>query len=521
MAASPLGDDVFQQLRKPIDPKVLEQREKEIQDRVNASYEKAEQRQHELISLNSTAPVTISSVKVLHATHTRHGFLERIFDPLLTKNRKDEAYYTLREALTEVSHAVDKLNRLDIFQAPISTYIDKAEPTDPSTTPTDYAVFVTAKERGRYTIKTGTEAGTAEGSAYVNAVLRNIFGGGERLNGHASLGTRTRETYSATFDTPILSNPDLRLEFGGLKSSTIKPWASHEEVLRGGQTKLLWRTSPFTNQEFGYSGFWRQVTSLAEKASPTIRGDAGDSFKSSLSHTLTYDSRDAPMLPSRGVLFKAVSELAGVGPLAGDVAFAKYEVESQAAVPIPIPGVKGDSGVSFTAGLRGGFLAPLPLSGQNGTSPSRINDRFQLGGPTDVRGFRLSGLGPRDGPDAVGGDVYAAGGASLLFPLPRVGKDTPLRLQAFVNGGRLLAFQDTRTGGRDEKQALTVGDVGSSLVKTVGDLGKSLPSAAAGVGLVYAHPAARVEVNFSLPLIIRKGEEGRKGLSFGIGLSFL
>ncbi|KAF2208206.1 hypothetical protein CERZMDRAFT_87932 [Cercospora zeae-maydis SCOH1-5] len=520
MAASPLEDDVFQQLRKPVDAKALEQREKDIQDRVNASYEKAERRQHELISLNSTAPVSISSVQVLHATHTRHGFLERIFDPLLTKNRKDEAYYTLREALTEVSHAVDKLNRLDIFQTPISTYIDKAEPTDPSTTPTDYAVFVTAKERGRYTIKTGTEAGTAEGSAYINAVLRNIFGGGERLNGHASLGTRTRETYSASFDTPVLSNPDLRLELGGLKSSTIKPWASHEEILRGGQTKLLWRTSPFTNQELGYSAFWRQVTSLAEKASPSIRADAGDSFKSSLSHTLTYDSRDAPMLPSRGLLFKAVSELAGVGPLGGDVAFAKYEVESQAAVPIPIPGVKGKSGVSFTAGLRGGFLAPLPLSGQNVTSPSRINDRFQLGGPTDVRGFRLSGLGPRDGPDALGGDVYAAGGASFLFPLPRVGQDTPLRLQAFINGGRLLALRDTRPGG-DEKQAMSVGDVGSSLVQSIGDLGNSMPSAAAGVGLVYAHPAARVEVNFSLPLVIRKGEEGRKGLSFGIGLSFL
>ncbi|USW54984.1 Putative bacterial surface antigen (D15), surface antigen D15 [Septoria linicola] len=526
MATSPPGEDVFSHLRKPIDPQILAQHEADLTSRISASHTKAEARQHELLALNSTAPVTISSVKVLHATHTRRGFLERIFDPLVTANRsskdgsKDEPYYTLQEALTEVSHAVDKLSRLDIFQPPIATYIDKAEPTDANSTPTDYAVYVTAKERGRYTIKTGTEAGTAEGSAYVNAVLRNLFGGGERLNGHASLGTRTRETYSATFDTPILSNPDLRLEVGGLKSSTIKPWASHEEVLRGGQTRLLWRNSPFTRQEFGYSGFWRQVTGLAEKASPAVRGDAGDSFKSSLSHTFTYDTRDVPMLPSRGLLFKAVSELAGVGPLGGDVAFGKYEVESQAALPIPIPGIQGDSGVSFTAGLRGGFLAPLPLGGQNGTSASRINDRFQLGGPTDVRGFRLSGLGPRDGNDAVGGDVYAAGGASLLFPLPRVGKDTPLRLQAFVNAGRLLALRDGRSGDAKD-QPLSVGDVGNSLVRTINDLGSSLPSTAAGFGLVYAHPAARVEVNFSLPLIIRKGEEGRKGLSFGIGLDFL
>lgn len=511
---------VFEQLRKPIDPKVVEQREKEINDRIYASYEKAEKRQNELISLNSTAPVTISSIRVLNANHTRHGFLEHIFHPVLTQNRQNEEYYTLREALTEVSKAVDKLNRLDIFQQPISTYVDKAEQTDPSTTPTDHAVFVSVKERGRYTIKTGTEAGSSEGSAYLNVTLRNIFGGAERLNGHASLGTRTRETYSATFDTPILANPDLRWEIGGMKSSTVKPWASHEEILRGGQSRLLWQTSPFTKHDFTYSGFWRQITGLAEKASPTVRADAGDSFKSSISHTFTHDTRDIPMLPSRGVLFKTVSELAGgFGQYKGDVAFAKLQFESQAAVPIPIPGVKGDSGVSFTAGLRGGLLAPLPLSGDGYPVQSRINDRFQLGGPTDVRGFRLSGLGPRDGQDAVGGDVFAAGGASLLFPLPRTGKDTPLRLQAFINGGRLLSLRDTRKKGDDSP--MTMGDVTNGLTRTVQDLTNSLPSTAAGFGIVYAHPAARVEVNFSLPLVVRKGEEGRKGLSFGIGLDFL
>lgn len=493
-------------MRQPIDPKVLEQRDKELNERIHNSTLKAERRQHELISLNSTAPVTISSVRVLHATHTRHGFLERIVNPLLSENRENGQYYTLREALAEVNGAVDKLNRLDIFQQPISTYIDRAEKSDPSTTPTDHAVYITAKERGRYTIKTGTEAGSSEGSAYLNVVLRNLFGGGERLNGNASLGTRTRNAYSATFDTPILSNPDLRLEIGGLKSSTVKPFASHEEILRGGQGRLLWQTSPISRHDFAYNGFWRQITGLSEKASPSIRAAAGDSFKSSLSHTWTRDTRDMPMLPSRGYLLKSMTEVAG-GLLQGDVSFAKMELESQAALPVPLPGVEGDSGISFTAGLRGGLICPL---GQ--ASSSSISDRFQLGGPTDVRGFRFSGLGPRDGQDALGGDMYAAGGASLLFPIPHVGKETPLRLQAFVNGGRLLSLKGDQQGQ---------GDVSNSITQTFNSLINELPSSTAGFGLVYAHPAARVEVNFSLPLVIRKGEEGRKGLSFGIGMNFL
>lgn len=508
---------MFEQLRQPIDPQVLEQREKELAERINNSTAKAEQRQHELISLNSTAPVTISSVRVLHATHTRHAFLERIVNPLLSENRDNGSYYTLREALKEIGGAVDKLNRLDIFQQPISTYVDRAEKSDPSTTPTDHAVYITAKERGRYTIKTGTEAGSSEGSAYLNVVLRNLFGGGERLNGNASLGTRTKNAYSATFDTPILSDPDLRFEIGGLKSSTVKPFASHEELLRGGQARLLWQTSPISRHDFAYNGFWRQITGLSEKASPSIRAAAGDSFKSSLSHTWTRDTRDIPMLPSRGYLLKSVTEIADAGLLRGDVSFAKMELESQAAVPIPIPGVQGDSGVSFTAGLRGGLICPLPGAGQGSTS---ISDRFQLGGPTDVRGFRFSGLGPRDGQDALGGDMYAAAGASILLPIPNVGKETPLRFQAFVNGGRLLSLKSGQQG-EISGQRKGAEDLSNSISRTFGALTSELPSTTAGFGLVYAHPAARVEVNFSLPLVIRKGEEGRKGLSFGIGMNFL
>lgn len=470
--------------------------------------------------MNSTQPITVSSVRLLHAPNTRHAFLERIFAPILSHNRLEHGTYTLQEALTEISGAVSKLDRLDIFNRPISTYIDKPDQTDPSSTPTDHAVFISAKERGRYTIKTGTEAGTLEGSAYLNVVLRNLFGGAESLHANASLGTRTRSAYNAYFDTPILSNPDLRWEIGGQASSTLKPWASHEEVLKGGSTRLRWRTGPSSRHDFAYTGFWRQMTGLAEKASPTVRADAGDSFKSSISHTWTRDTRDLPMMPSRGSLLRTTSEIAGFGPLKGDVAFGKFELDSQAAIPIPIPGIAGDSGISFTAGLRGGLLYPLTPSGESSPAHSRLNDRFQLGGPTDVRGFRLSGLGPRDGQDAVGGDVYAAGGASILFPLPRVGKETPLRFQTFINGGRLLALKDSR-GSQERERPMNAGDVSGSVAQTLAELGNGLPSTAAGFGLVYAHPAARFEVNFSLPLVLRRGEEGRKGVSFGVGLSFL
>lgn len=377
-------------------------------------------------------------------------------------------------------------------------------------------VYLAVREKSRVLLKTGTDLGNAEGSAYGNLLWRNVLGGAETLNLNASLGTRTRSAYQATFETPILSDPDFRLEIGGIASSTQKSWASHEEVLKGGWSKLRWMSESGHRHEFGYNGFWRQMTGLAEQASPTVRADAGDSVKSSVFHSWANDKRDNPLLPSRGYYAKTFNELAGLGPLKGDVSFWKSEIESQGALPIPIPGIKGDSGISLTTGFRAGLLYPLGLDSNSRPQLSRVNDRFLLGGPTDVRGFRLCGLGPHDGTDAVGGDVYAAGSANLLFPLPRVGAEKPLRLQAFVNGGRLLPLRTAEKGTPTNSA-----EVQDAMTSTLSELGNGLPSVAAGFGLVYAHPVARFELNFSLPLVLRKGEEGRKGLQLGIGINFL
>ena len=479
--------------------------------------------------MNSTLPTTISSIRVLNANHTRKSFLKRIFDPIISANK--ERPYTLAEAIREVSTGVDKLHRYgtesslrtyqsadqgstDLFHQPISLTVDRPSPLDPTSTPTDIDIYLSVREKSRLLLKTGTDVGNAEGSAYGNLLLRNIFGGAESLNINASLGTRTRSAYQAAYEQPVFAGikGDLRGEIGGLASSTQNSFASHEEVLKGAWAKARWVGDGGIRQELAYNGVWRQITGLGSNASPTVRGDAGDSFKSSVTHTWIRDRRDNPLLSQNGYFTKTILELAGWGPLQGDVAFAKSEIQTQGAIPIPIPGIKGDSGVSLSTGLRAGLLYPLPLGFDfdNRPTPSRINDRFQLGGPGDIRGFRLSGLGPRDGTDAVGGDLYAAASANLLFPIPRVGLDRPFRFQAFVNGGRLLALK----GSEGEKG-------GSAVSSTLQELGNGLPSMAAGVGLVYAHPVARFELNFTLPLVLRKGEDARKGLQFGIGINML
>ncbi|KAG9772989.1 hypothetical protein KCU88_g5976, partial [Aureobasidium melanogenum] len=515
MAASgPDTEEKIFDLLKKADPTELEKRHQAIYEKRYKAFQLSQQRLAEIIDQNSTLPTTVSSVTVLGAPNTRHGFLQRVVNPLLSANR--DRPYTQSELIHEVSKAAEKLKKFGIYHEPVSVYLDKAAKTDPTTTPTDVAVYYQVREKSRIFAKTGTDLGNAEGSAYANVQWRNLFGGAETLDVNASVGTRTRSSYQALFDTPVLANPDFHFQAAAVQSATQKPFASHEEVLKGGWSKLRWLTSTGSSHEIGYNGLWRQVTGLAPNASTTVKNEAGDSFKSSISHTWSTDRRDNPLLPTRGYYARTTSELAGWGPLKGDVAFVKSEVETQSAIPIPVPGVKGDSGVSLTTGFRAGLLYPLALGSNPNPELSRINDRFQLGGPNDVRGFRLSGLGPHDGPDAVGGDLYAAGSANLLLPLPRVGKDKPFRFQAFVTGGRLLALRDAEKEG-----PMTSDEVKQSVSNAVRELGNGLPTMSAGFGLVYAHPVARFELNFSLPLVVRKHEEARKGVSFGIGINFL
>lgn len=410
----------------------------------------------------------------------------------------------------------------DIFKPEPTVFLSDARQSDPNAAGTDLDISIRVAEKSRFIFKAGTDVGNTEGSAYTNALWRNMFGGAETLSVNVLAGTRTRSAYTAAFSSPVANNPDVRLGVEGFASTAHKPWASHEEAIRGAAVKLSW-LSPATGgaHALDYSTAWRQVTGLAATASPTVRGDAGDSVKSAITHTYSRDRRDNPLLPQSGYLIRTTSELAGWGPLQGDVSFTKSQVELSGAVPVPFPGIDG---ISVGGGFRMGVLYPLPFGyGLDGpVLPSRVNDRFQLGGPTDVRGFKQGGIGPHDGPDAVGGDVFAAGSANILLPLPRTGPASPLRLQLFANGGRLVALKQKGKGreGVDGK-VMDSETTMNGLTRAIAELANGVPSMAAGVGLVYAHPVARFELNFSLPLALRRGEEGRKGLQVGVGINFL
>ena len=102
------GDDLFEKLKRA-DPKLLEETQQAINRRAHATFEKRQQRLAELIDQNSTRATTISSITVLGTPNTRRGFLERIFNPLLSVNYGRP--YTQSEAVREVVIQAQRLSR--------------------------------------------------------------------------------------------------------------------------------------------------------------------------------------------------------------------------------------------------------------------------------------------------------------------------------------------------------------------------------------------------------------------------
>ncbi|KAI5794283.1 surface antigen-domain-containing protein [Peziza echinospora] len=543
-AATPLyaEDDVFERLKQPADPAVLQERQEAIRERVQVQYERAQRRLAELISNNSTLPVHIRSVHVEGANRTRGAFLQKVFEPLLKPQEDATGPYTLETAMKELQKATAKLHRFEIFKPEISISLD-TPPADISlvpsaatssklpaaTTPLD--VLLSVKERSLFTLKSGTDLGNTQATGYLTASTLNFLGLADKASVSFSAGTRTRSSseLNVSLPVPTFSNPDFTLSAGAHQATRDNTdYASHELLSKGSRVGVRYVT-PSTRDihDLAWEGAWRQVTGLTSTASPSIRREAGDSIASALKYTFIRDWRDNPLIPTSGYLFKSISELAGGSYLGGDVKHLKHEAEAQFATTLlprsttasstptslsPPPSASASSSLrnwlessTLTTTIRSGILYPLqPL-----TSPSRLPDRFTLGGPSSLRSFKESGLGPRDGSDALGGDLYLSAAASLLFPIPHLGPDKPVRFQAYVNGGRLVAWD--KAGAPDVLGRL----------KAVLNGSEGAPSLSAGVGLVYVAGMARFELNFGVPVVVREGERGRKGFQFGVGINVM
>jgi outer membrane protein insertion porin family len=56
-----------------------------------------------------------------------------------------------------------------------------------------------------------------------------------------------------------------------------------------------------------------------------------------------------------------------------------------------------------------------------------------------MRGWKVGGVGPQDGPDSLGGDLAWGLGLSVFAPIPKK-EHWPLMLHGFINAGKVVGY---------------------------------------------------------------------------------
>ncbi|AEY99214.1 FAGR392Cp [Eremothecium gossypii FDAG1] len=448
------------------------------------------------LQTNAFTPVVVSDTVVEGGSHIRPGVLQVYLDKTVYRAsnmnqllQQADTFHRLLTAHSLADAAEQTLDARGVHRAALSStqipshFHSNDAPYELSVL--DVIHRVALKPVSRFRAKTGTNVGNGEGDGYLQFQWRNILGGGERLTLDATKGTKTHSSYLLNFNAPVSTwwLGDLSLfknatQLGGLELFSLGTRASLRSCFFGLRS---W------NHELHAEQLWCTTGCINGLASDASLLQCGDDVKTSLSYVLSSDTRDSAVFASTGRLLRWASELA-LG------SYAKTQVQLSDAVSWGA----GDF-LTLSTTLKAGYIKNL----QPGLRPIHIRDKFHCGGANDVRGFQLMGLGPKDAQDSLGGDAFLTYGLSLFSRLPVqrwAGSD--FRLHWFLNGGRLLSHNDA-----------SLLDVGTTLLEE--------HSISCGTGLLFQHPVARFELNFTLPLATHSSDTARKGFQYGIGVSFL
>ena len=161
------------------------------------------------------------------------------------------------------------------------------------------------------------------------------------------------------------------------------------------------------------------------EASIAIKESAGAYLTSAVGYTLAYNTLDNNKNPRAGMYAELKQDVAGLG---GDSKFVRTTGEFR-----------------YYRELTDDFVGMIKLQGGNITGKNlRITDQFFLG-PTLVRGFAPSGIGPRDALDpknnALGGSTYYGASAEVQFPIFGLPRELGFRGAVFADAGSLFDYQ--------------------------------------------------------------------------------
>ena len=235
----------------------------------------------------------------------------------------------------------------------------------------------------------------------------------------------------------------------------------------------------------------------ATRASLAVLRAEGAALTSAIGTGLTWDTRNHPRNPNRGVFFQVAGDFAGVG---GDVKYGRVVGEARGYYPITEKITLVGRGI---AGHIEGW----------GGQDVRLLDLFYKGGET-IRGFGNSGYGPRDTVtgNALGGTTFWSTTAELRFPLPFIPEELGMTGAAFADAGSLFGTgRQTKIDGTTCGSSITINTKSAGAVTRAGGLclvDDSSIRSSVGIGLLWNSPLGPLRIDYAFPITLVKDPTG-------------
>jgi outer membrane protein insertion porin family len=289
----------------------------------------------------------------------------------------------------------------------------------------DLEVRVKETETGRLSLGAGLSTdGGLMGNFELGQSNFDLFnwptfqGDGQRFRIKMSLGTE-RNSFSFSFVEPWLF--DKRLRFGLKGYSTIRDNDEYDEERIGGSTDLTnqirfeptWPVLRFLDgnwrQTLGYRLEKINITDMDDDVGPTLAVEEDDYTASVLKYSLSQDTRNNFMHPTRGAKHSASLEF-GTEALGSYSDIYKLQLSSSKYFPFRELGPLGETVLKLEGNVG-------VVDGVDGDDPA-IFDRFFAGGQSSLRGFDYRDISPTDNLlNPIGGQSMLLGTAELMKPL--------------------------------------------------------------------------------------------------------
>ncbi len=326
--------------------------------------------------------------------------------------------------------------------------------TERGNAPDRVVIVVEVAETSTGELSFGAGFSTADGPlGDIRLSERNLLGRGQSVTANFTISGR-RQDIVLSFTEPWLFGRELAAGFDLFRTKTdFQSESNFDELSTGGTLRASYPLTERLRHGVRYTLREDEIEDVDSDASVFIQREEGTSVTSLVGQTFTYDVRDVRFLPSEGYIVRLDQDLAGLG---GDNAFLRHELRGDIYYAF-FPDIVLNLGAGF--GYVHGLDQDVSLA-----------NRFFIGGQS-LRGFRVSGIGPRDrdSNDALGGNLYYTGTTELRFPL---GLPEDLRIfgRAFVDAGTLTEIDVNGPTLRDSGSIRVGAGVGLSWLSPLGPL---------------------------------------------------